>query len=185
MARAYQQLCRAKQVWRGFYCACKGGRKFAYLLSPAHARYVKALTCSAVKLTDFASVAVQLVPPSILYSHVGVEEIRRRAQGTVIASELSTYTFSSAGENNPQKRYIPVKELSVYEVSSEATTHQGHAANIIDGNYNTRWHSDWGGTDRERYIIIELSKQFVLTGMDYIPAGGGNGKILNGKIYGS
>lgn len=114
-----------------------------------------------------------------------VVEIRRRAQGTVIASELSTYTFSSAGENNPQKRYIPVKELSVYEVSSEATTHQGHAANIIDGNYNTRWHSDWGGNDRERYIIIKLSKQFVLTGMDYIPAGGGNGKILNGKIYGS
>lgn len=114
-----------------------------------------------------------------------VVEIRRRAQGTVIASEVSTYTFSSLGENNPQKRYIPIKELSVYRVSSEATTHQGHAANIIDGNYNTRWHSDWSGNDRERYIIIELSGQFVLTGMDYIPAGGGNGKILTGKIYGS
>lgn len=114
-----------------------------------------------------------------------VIEIRRRAAGTVLASDAATYTFTFVGENNPNKKYIPVSELSVNKVSSEAAAQQGQAQNIIDGNYNTRWHSDWNGNDRERYIIIEFSRQFVLTAMDYIPAGGGNGKILTGKIYGS
>ena len=112
-------------------------------------------------------------------------EIRRRASGTSLASEYATYSLTSTGENNPNKRYIPVSNMSVYRVSSEAVSNQGAAANIIDGNYNTRWHSDWSGNDRERYIIIEFNNQFVLTGIDYIPAGGGNGKILQGKIYGS
>lgn len=112
-------------------------------------------------------------------------EIRRRATGTVIESDAVSYSFTSAGEDNPLKRYIPVSELSVYQVSSEATSHQGQAANIIDGNYNTRWHSDWNGRDTQRFIIIEFARQYVLSGMDYIPAGGGNGKILKGKIYGS
>ncbi len=112
-------------------------------------------------------------------------EIRRRAAGTSFASDGVVYTLSSAGENNPNRRYIPVSNLSVYKVSSEATANQGHAANIIDGNYNTRWHSEWKGNDKERYIIIEFARQFVLTAMEYIPAGGGNGKILKGRIYGS
>ena len=112
-------------------------------------------------------------------------EIRRRATGTVMESEGVIYSFTDGGENNPLRRYIPVSELSVYQVSSEAASHQGQAANIIDGNYNTRWHSDWNGNDRQRFIIIEFANQRVLTGMDYIPAAGGNGKILKGKIYGS
>ena len=112
-------------------------------------------------------------------------EIRRRAAGTVLESDAVSYSFTSDGEDNPLRRYIPVSELSVYQVSSEATSHQGQAANIIDGNYNTRWHSDWNGRDTQRFIIIEFANQRVLTGMDYIPAGGGNGKILKGKIYGS
>lgn len=112
-------------------------------------------------------------------------EIRRRAAGTKLASEVATYSLTSDGENNTQKKYIPIKHLSVYDVSSEATTHQGDAAYMIDGNYNTRWHSDWNGNDTKRYIIIEFDQLFAFTAMDYIPAGGGNGKILKGKIYGS
>ncbi len=112
-------------------------------------------------------------------------EIRRRATGTVMASDEASYTLTSAGEDDSLKKYIPIKHLSIYDVSSEAIKNQGDAKNIIDGNYNTRWHSDWNGNDRERYIIIEFSQAFALTGMDYIPAGGGNGKILQGKIYGS
>ncbi len=86
---------------------------------------------------------------------------------------------------NEKRKYIPISHLSVHAVSSQATSNQGNAAFAIDGNYNTRWHSDWNGRDRDKYIIIKLDKPTVLSAMDYVPVGGGNGKILEASILGS
>lgn len=112
-------------------------------------------------------------------------QIRQAATGTKLASDVSEmYTFTL--DNQPDTRkYIPVSHLSIQSVSTQAVNNGGAAVNAIDGNYNTRWHSAWNGTDQERFIVIKLDKSVSLSAVEFVPCGGGNGKIYDGTIYGS
>ncbi len=111
-------------------------------------------------------------------------QVRVGATKTFLPSDVLTYTFTE--DNQPDTRkYIPVSHLSIHNVSTQATNNGGSAAYAIDGNYNTRWHSAWNGTDKERYIILKLDRPVVLSAVEFVPAGGGNGKIIDGTIYGS
>jgi len=111
-------------------------------------------------------------------------QIRVGANGKKLPSSIVTYTFTEDNQPNTRK-YIPVSHLSVHAVSTQATNNGGAAAYAIDGNYNTRWHSAWNGTDTERFITIKLDKPVFLSAVEFVPAGGGNGKIYDGTIYGS
>ena len=111
-------------------------------------------------------------------------EVRVAPTGTKLASDAVTYTFTE--DNQPiTRKYIPVSHLSISAVSSEATSHSGNATNAIDGNYNTRYHSNWDGKDTDRFMTIKLDKPVYLSAVEFVPAGGGNGKIYDGTIYGS
>ena len=111
-------------------------------------------------------------------------QVRVGSTGTALPSGIATYTYTQ--DNQPDTRkYIPVSHLSIEGVSTEATSNQGQATNAIDANYNTRYHSAWNGTDTERYIIIKLDRPVNLSAVEFVPAGGGNGKIYDGTIYGS
>lgn len=111
-------------------------------------------------------------------------QVRVGATGTSLPSDIATYTFTL--DNQPDTRkYIPVSHLSVVGVSTEATSHGGAAVNAIDANFNTRWHSAWNGSDTQRYITIKLDKPVALSAVEFVPAGGGNGKIYDGTIWGS
>ena len=111
-------------------------------------------------------------------------QVRAGASKNGLASDTISFAFTE-NKINRKKQYVPISYLSVYDVSTEATANQGSAKNAIDGNYNTRWHSAWNGTDEERFITIELSKAIHLSQVEYVPAGGGNGKIIDGIIEGS
>ncbi len=112
-------------------------------------------------------------------------QLRQGATGTRLASEEST-TFTFTEDNQPDTRkYIPVSHLNIHSFSTEAANQNGSATNAIDANYNTRWHSAWNGSDTERYIVIELDQSVSLSAVEFVPAGGGNGKIYDGTIYGS
>ena len=78
-----------------------------------------------------------------------------------------------------------MSHLNIHSFSTEAASQGGAAINAIDANYNTRWHSAWNGSDTERYIVIELDQSVSLSAVEFVPAGGGNGKIYDGTIYGS
>jgi hypothetical protein len=111
-------------------------------------------------------------------------QIRQAPNGTKLASNVLTFNFTEDNQSDHRK-YIPVSHLSIHDVSTEAVNNGGSAIYAIDGNYNTRWHSAWNGTDTERYITIKLDKPVVLTAVEFVPAGGGNGKIYDGTIWGS
>ncbi len=112
-------------------------------------------------------------------------QLRQGATGTRLASEASS-TFTFTEDNQPDTRkYIPVSHLNIHSFSTEAASQGGAAINAIDANYNTRWHSAWNGSDTERYIVIELDQSVSLSAVEFVPAGGGNGKIYDGTIYGS
>ena len=111
-------------------------------------------------------------------------QLRQLATGTMLASEPVTYTFTE--DNQPSTRkYVPVSHLSIEDVSTEEPGHNGSASNAIDGNYNTRYHSNWSGQDTERYMVIKVDRPIYLSAVEFVPAGGGNGKIVDGTIYGS
>ncbi len=113
--------------------------------------------------------------------------LRMGATGTHLASNTSTtYTFTE-DVINKKRKYIPVSHLSLHAVSTEATGsgQNGNATFALDGNYNTRWHSDWNGGDTERYITVKLDQPYNISAVEFVPAGGGNGKIYDGKIWGS
>lgn len=83
------------------------------------------------------------------------------------------------------KEYVPISHLSIHGFSTEASGQGRYVTNAIDGNYYTNWHSAWNGTDTQRFITIKVDKPIYLSAVDYVPGGGGNGKILDGTIYGS
>ncbi len=112
-------------------------------------------------------------------------QLRQGATGTRLASNASNiYTFTE--NNDPDTRkYIPVSHLSIHSVSTEAINNGGAARNAIDANYNTRYHSAWNGTDTNRFMVVKLDKPVYLSAVEFVPAGGGNGRINDGTIYGS
>ena len=112
-------------------------------------------------------------------------QLRQGATGTRLASSTPS-TFNFTEDNQPDTRkYIPVSHLNINSVSTEAVNNGGAAINAIDGNYNTRWHSAWNGTDTNRFIVVKLDKPVYLSAVEFVPAGGGNGKIYDGTIWGS
>lgn len=112
-------------------------------------------------------------------------QLRQGATGTRLASKQPvTYTFTEDTDTEKRK-YIPISHLKVKGCSSEAVNNGGSVRYAIDANLNTRWHSAWDGSDTQRYIIVELDKLSYISAVEYVPAGGGNGKIFDGTIWGS
>ncbi len=97
-------------------------------------------------------------------------EVRVGATGTFLPSNYVSLSYTKNEEPDTRK-YIPVSHLSIHSVSTQATNNAGAAANAIDGNYNTRWHSAWNGTDTERFITIKLNEPVYLSAVEYVPAG--------------
>ncbi len=112
-------------------------------------------------------------------------QVRQAATGTKLTSPASPiYNFTE--DNQPSTRkYIPVSHLNIHAVSTQATNNAGAATYAIDANYNTRYHSAWNGTDTQRYITIKLDKPVYLSAVEFVPAGGGNGRIVKGEVLGS
>lgn len=111
-------------------------------------------------------------------------EVRFGASESAVASDYVSFDFTKDVVDKT-KQYIPISYLNIHDVSTEATSNQGNAIFAIDGNYNTRWHSAWNGTDTKRYITIKLNKSVHLSQIEYVPAGGGNGRLIDGKVEGS
>lgn len=111
-------------------------------------------------------------------------QVRTGATGTSLPSNVLEFSFTEDNQSNKRK-YISVSHLSIEGVSTEATAHQGHAKNSIDGNYNTRYHSAWNGSDTQRFVTIKLDKSRYISAVEFVPASGGNGKIYDGTVYGS
>jgi hypothetical protein len=63
---------------------------------------------------------------------------------------------------------------------------EGEAANCIDGNPNTYWHTNWTST-REKMphdLQIDLGRSYTLAGVTYLPRQGqSNGRIEDYELY--
>lgn len=112
-------------------------------------------------------------------------EVRVGAYGTNLPSDSRIFTFTE-DTSTASREYISVSHISLHSVSSQAAGgHAGDAVYALDANYNTRWHSNWNGSDTQRYFSVKFDKPMFISAVEFVPAGGGNGKILDGTIYGS
>ncbi len=130
---------------------------------------------------DSAWQAYATSSPNLLGDHV--IEIRRKATGTYLASDTKEFTFTK--DTQPlEEKYVPSSKLSVESCSTEATAQGRYAKNALDGNLYTHWHSDWGGNDKEKYIVIKIDKPIYLTALEYVPRPGtsANGRVREAKI---
>lgn len=109
--------------------------------------------------------------------------VRTGATSIFLPSQPSPEYHFTPNTDPDTRKYIPVSHLSVVNVSSQATNHAGNAVYAIDGNFHTRWHSDWGGNDANQWIVIGFDHTVELSAFEHVPAGGGNGRILQGDIY--
>ena len=108
--------------------------------------------------------------------------VRIGATGTYLPSDSLTYSFTEDNQSDTQK-YIPIANLSVFDVSSEEPGHSAGAQNAIDGNINTMWHSNWNGNDSDRYITIKLNEPAYVSALQYVPRqSGNNGRIKDGQV---
>ena len=78
-------------------------------------------------------------------------------------------------------RDIPVEVLTAtagdWQRGYEAT--EGPAELVLDGDPNTLWHTDWYGTSRaNHWIQFELSEDYVVDGLRYLPREGSSNGII-------
>ena len=78
-------------------------------------------------------------------------------------------------------RDIPVAVLTAtagdWQTGYEAT--EGPAELVLDGDPDTLWHTNWQGTSRaDHWIQFELSEDYVVDGLRYLPRSGSNNGVI-------
>ncbi|KXA13564.1 NPCBM/NEW2 domain-containing protein [Clostridium perfringens] len=106
--------------------------------------------------------------------------VRYLSSGTKMQSEPVEYSFTE--DNQPDTRkYIQLKNVSLYKYSSQQNNGDAAALNMIDGNINTGWHNTWAG-EKDKYYSVEFDKPRYITSIEYKPSGT-NGILKNVDIY--
>jgi alpha-glucosidase (family GH31 glycosyl hydrolase) len=72
-----------------------------------------------------------------------------------------------------------------YVDSQETVNENGAAANAIDGNTGTMWHTPWSGSSMPHEIQIDLGASHSISGVTYLPRqdSGVNGGIKEYEVY--
>lgn len=103
---------------------------------------------------------------------------------------LKNYTSGGAGSSDVDD--YPVEKISLSEIGSEETSQEaGGAANVLDGDRSTIWHTNYSnGTDNKsydhHYLVFELEEETELAGLRYLPrqdSDSSNGIITGYQVY--
>lgn len=107
--------------------------------------------------------------------------VRKFAVGSNPASEAVNLKFTDTAVVG----LIPHTSLSVAGFSSQQNAKGDAAANAVDGNSTTMWHTLWDGSDKAPYITIKLKEVTSISQLAYVPRqdGGYNGNITSYNIY--
>lgn len=98
-------------------------------------------------------------------------EVRIKATGHVPPSDVKSFVFEE--QDTETRKYVSVSHLSVEGCSSQSkdSTRPNYAANAIDGNKNTYWHTDYGEnvltTGNTPYLTIKLDQPKYISGLEF------------------
>ncbi|WP_269939955.1 DUF7507 domain-containing protein [Arthrobacter sp. HY1533] len=112
------------------------------------------------------------------------------AGASVSAAPVAACSDALCGQAPPMANLIPQNQLSIASVSSEELTGEtapsGPAAALLDGDYNTFWHSKWSGTAGAYpfSVVFDLGKGYSVTGLEYTQRqNAANGKMKDYEIF--
>ena len=109
--------------------------------------------------------------------------VRYKAHGVYLQGPETTYTFHAATDT-PQQTYLQLQNVTLVDFSSQQSTSADHAAaNFIDGNGNTAWHTKFGAADDGKFYTVKLDQVRYLSKLTYLPGGGQNGRLKSGEVY--
>ena len=111
-------------------------------------------------------------------------DIRVGRHGSFLESEKLTLEFTAIGESDDYL-YVDNKKLKVDSFSSEETGREDNAAeNVLDDKLDTIWHTNWDGSDQERYIVLKLSEPTLISALEYVPRqASNNGIVTVAEVY--
>lgn len=109
-----------------------------------------------------------------------------------LIKEKTEYAYINASDAEKKKIYVNGKDTKGFRALADTEHENAPAANLIDGDYNTFWHSDYdminGGAvakqELPHTVTIDFGKIFTLSGIRYIPRNGGS-KVTCMAVYGS
>lgn len=109
--------------------------------------------------------------------------IRYRAHGTYVASETEAYAFKNA-EVNEKNKYLQLQHVTLEKFSSQNNNTTEAAANLLDGNPNTKYHSNYGIRD-EKELVFKFDQSRYISSIEYVPSSSVNGRWKQIEILGS
>lgn len=141
---------------------------------------------NAEKLAELKKLAEQAHEPAVegTFSSREMHERDRRAKfgGKAPAPRIKGKTYSL-----DSKGLLPRKTWKIASTTSESESNGKLAANVIDGDSNTHWHTSFAGkVDKHPHeIVIDLGAEASLTGVRYLARqdGGWNGAIARFEIF--
>lgn len=109
--------------------------------------------------------------------------VRYKAHGVYLRGPETAYTFHPSTDT-PQQTYLRLENVTLVEYSSQQSEGADHAAaNFIDGNGNTAWHTLFNATDDGKFYTVKLDQVRYLSKLSYLPGAGQNGRLKSGQIY--
>ncbi|MCO1582542.1 discoidin domain-containing protein [Crossiella sp. SN42] len=173
----------------GDYAGKPAGRGYELAVHVAGAPGKVTLGGSA--LTGYAKRADYEAAATGWFFERGVLHVRTGAQSTGAA-----FTVTAEGVQLPVPQAIPTRAdepiaksgWTVKHVDSQETAGEnGAAANAIDDNPGTQWHTQWSGTGSAlpHEIQLDLGATHEITGLSYLPRqdAGVNGGIKGYEVY--
>jgi len=151
---------------------------------PKILRQVKALQ----KLPEPKSIFVVVPPGRDEYSKTYLQPLTRQAakEAGVKAIEVTGATLAEAIGEAVQDPRIEKKDWKLVKADSEQID-EGPAANAIDGNPDTYWHTMYDPTEPKppHQIEVDLGKTETIDGFRYLPRqdGGINGRVKGYEFY--
>lgn len=106
--------------------------------------------------------------------------VRVKSVDTTYASEAVQLTFHD-NQLDENFNFILKQNLKIKRVTSEVPDKNEGAENLIDGDINTLWHSNYNRVDTQPSIIIELDQYYPVTGLQYVPRQTGPAGKENGR----
>ena len=110
-----------------------------------------------------------------------------RSTGTAFTVVAAGVTIPAGVPPTAGSPNLPTTGWTATADSQETSGENGAAANAIDGNPSTHWHTAWSGSALPHEIVVDMGATHLVDGLTYLPRqdGGSNGHIGRYEVYAS
>ena len=134
----------------------------------------KALVADLSSFTEESAAAVQRVLDMIRY------DLPAELQYVVDSYEQALVDAINGLETKSLNDLYYVDSSTMTATASSYQKDGSKPSNVLDGNKNTMWHTDWNETSMPHWIQLELKEPMMINGLEYTPRqSGSNGNLTD------